>query len=416
MGVVTGNVPSADTGRSTGAERRLRQLLLIDPGYAVDRPRLDECAAYAAEVEATETAGAVLALSALERGYGTAGSVDGAASMTERARKELAALMRRVTPGEVAMDAPALVEGEQPSDRAVALAIEACGVLDRCLADAQPTAELDALLDRLATELVPTARIDLTQHTDAPIGRLLGLFAARGLQDFLRANHDLAFAPIGSAALFHASARFDSAGLGCYLRNVRHVTRQAGDVIGLVSDALRDAGLDHSTAERWIVPLAPYLQDWKLGDLVSLCGDLLWLRASRGLLRMVERRMQGDGRAGVLWRLRDNALDNADMDVAIHAQWLAATLLVHSAAEWMQLGDLRAMVGDRDGARRDYLYAQGLTPDDNLIQQRLDQLDEGREVENVGGYGSLPGQRLRRLVRAGLIPPDPLPMIDRATR
>jgi hypothetical protein len=405
--------------RVSGAERLLRRLMLADPRRVVDLPRLDECLILADEVGATEGARALRALAAMQRGYAAPDDRD--QPMTARARLDLADLMRRFHLGDIPLQLDNLPAIEQLTDEAEAFAIGACGTLDACLRTQTAGAELQPTLERLGIELLPLARIDLTMHADLPTGRLLRLFAIRTLQDFLQANHHLAYAPLGSAALLHAAARLSPHGLGCYFRNTAHVTRNAEDVVGLVEMAMEEAGVADDLAavgERWVVPMAAHLQEWKGAALASVLGDLLWLRACRGILRIVERRMAVADERDLLRALRDAGLDNADVPLAIYAQWLAATLLVHSAEEWVRLGDLRVIAGDHDTAEIEYRYAQGFLVNDNEIQQRLDDLRDGRMdgMENGGGFDTLPGRRHRLLARAGLLPSDPPPMIDQAAR
>lgn len=405
--------------RMSGAARLLRRLVLADPRMMVDLPRLDECLVLAEEIGATEGAHALRALAALRRGYAAPDSRD--QSMPIRATADLVTLMRRFRPDEIplALDNPPVIE--QLTDAAEAFAIAACAALDAGLRAEAPGADLAPTLVRLESELLALPRIDLTGHADLPTERLLRLFAIRTLQDFLQDNHHLAFRPLGSAELLHAAARLSPQGLGCYFRNTGLATRRAEDVIGMVETAAEEAGIVDDLpvlVERWIVPMTAHLQDWKAHDLVSLLRDLQWTRACRGIVRIAERRMVVADDRHLLWRLRDAGLDNDDVPLAIHAQWLAARLLVHSAEEWARLGDLRVIAGDLATAEDEYLYAQGFVVNDNAIQQRLDDLRSGRmdAVANGGGVGTPLGRRHRLLARAGLLPADPLPMIDQAAR
>ncbi|WP_294389645.1 hypothetical protein [uncultured Sphingomonas sp.] len=423
-----------DTGTDRAAELLLRRMMLADTRHAATADEMAECATAALALGQRDAARALFALAFLQRGFAPAQLRQQAelaqwtalwdlrrpermqdaapASMLDQAIGELTGLIGTVTlpTDPVARADLALTEGLPAAlDRIV---LEDCPRLFMAMRTPQPSGELGALLDMLATDALGFARIDLTQYVDVPTPRLLVLYAFRGLQDFLRAHHELAFVP-GSPDLLHAVARLSPTGLGAYLRNVRHVVRDGADISGLIRLADAESRAD-AVLPRWAAILAVGLdQDLRLG-LVDEMADRgepepLWI-----MLKAVERTLGVRDEMVMLWRLRDAGADLFDMDLALRAQWLVARQRVHSAYEWVILGDMRVTVGDLRAAENDYAYAAGLSVNDNAILARLDALRAGEiaTIAAVGGFGTQRGRQRRRLARAGMLPTDPLPLAD----
>jgi hypothetical protein len=405
----------------SGAEQHLRLLLLADPRLAADCNHIDDCAALASEIGAADAARALRDLASIRRGYAPEGSRTAlSATPLDRVVADVAALMRMHDPAALQVD---LVHGEQhgrlPEDLP-AFVGATCAALHGALAQDHLHDDLAVLLTRLERAVLAPPPVDLADHADAPIETLTAAFAFRGLQDFLLVNYDLAFAPLGSAALFHASARRDPCGLGAYLGNLRHCVRGGADVAGLIEIAAAGEARWRSAEqrERWSALLSTGLSEWQRSDLVDVLADDGMTLALRSMLRAAERRLAcGHRELHLLWRLRDAAADNGDLHLAIHVQWRVAETRVSNAWEWALLGDMRATIGDVAAADVDYRFAQGFARDDPGILARRDAVARGSKVglEAIGGWGTPRGRQRRRLARAGILPSDPIPLADQRT-
>lgn len=256
---------------------------------------------------------------------------------------------------------------------------------------------LCAVADALAT-LSP---ISVEEHLDEDAAGLATLFAVRGIRgaafvarDFLQAE------PTG--ALFAEAGRLNPAGLGPYFSNVRLVVRGGHDIPALV-EATCEGRLTEEELEAWCVLLSHGLDAPEAADLAEELGDRGLVRALRAQLARTARADPLARWAGALARIRDAGLDLGDLPLAEAAQRLIVPAPKSKGVESIRLGEIRATLGDGDGARSAFERALRLDPADEDARERLDALAAGdfSPFEVVKGYDSSQlRHRLRRRLSA----------------
>lgn len=270
--------------------------------------------------------------------------------------------------------------------------------------------EAAAVRASLAADLMPFRPLRMADLADASLHDLIGHFAAGRLRTFLRMTHDLAEAPLGSPALFHAAARLDEAGLGPWFNHVGQVVRTGRELLAFVALAAeRSVEAARGEVERWAILLSAGLPQYRQLHLIDDLGDLGMVAALRGMLqrtaRLAERRLDRDP----VWRIRDAGLDLGDYRLAALAQRLAADWDAANALEWKILGEALATGGAFEEAEEAFVTALALQRRDRDGLRRLRAVRAGdfTNYRLEGGFGSMPS---RRRLRAQHRPAEAAPL------
>lgn len=242
----------------------------------------------------------------------------------------------------------------------------------------------------------------------APLPLLAAAMAAASLREYLVLADDFIFGPLGSAALLHAVARFDEAGLGPYFSNVPRLVRGSRDVFELaqIAQVAGCAAGAVTTREQWVVLLSARLTGSLRDEVVDDLGDI---GATAALAAIFDRAVrQPDHRVDVslIMRIRDAALDNADFDLGARAQASLARLFPDNLLERRLLGEIYATSGLTGAAEQVFLQCLAAAPDDTLIEERLTALRAGTfaKFRILHGFGT-PSERLQtRRQRRGFLP------------
>lgn len=262
--------------------------------------------------------------------------------------------------------------------------------------------DLAALLAQFDDRIGGAAPIGVSNHLGAPIEQLCAIFAYDRLRGFLLTRRDLFRSPFGSAALFHAAARLDPAGLGPYFDNVGRLLRTSRDLFGLIRLAHGDrAEIAPDSLERWLILLSADFDKATLLDLIDELADRRLTRAMGALLDVIGRSAPARRDHQFVWRLRDGALDIGDVALAIRAQELAVLWSADNRVEWTILGDINATVGDIPAARRAYARCMTIAPRNPGTRDRLTALRTGRFdcYAVVAGFGTPKARQNMRLAR-----------------
>lgn len=262
--------------------------------------------------------------------------------------------------------------------------------------------DLAALLAQLDDHVGGADPIGVGNHIGAPIEQLCAIFAFDRLRGLLLTRRDLFRAPFGSAALFHATARLDPAGLGAYFDNVGRLLRTSRDLFGLIRLAHGDtAEIAPDSLERWLILLSAYLDKSALLDLIDELADRRLTRAMGAVLGLIGRGTPARRDREFVWRLRDGALDIGDVALAIRAQELAALWSADDRIEWTILGDINGTIGDIPAARRAYARCMTIAPRDPGTRDRLVALRTGQFARYavVAGFGTAKARQAMRLAR-----------------
>lgn len=317
--------------------------------------------------------------------------------------------------GDVAADPGGRVGAAAPPSPADARGVPAlvtslCALLRRP-PDGAVAGRLEAVLDHVRRDLLERPPMRLADHASGPIDDMVAAFAANSLRELLRFGWGLAFAPLGSAALFHAASRVADGGLGCHFRNVQQLIRRGRDVLGLIqlaSAGAADAPVARDRLERWSALLSLHLDRSSRIDLVNELGDLGLLDAIAGVLAMAERQPETHRSRDLLWCIRDAALDNGAGSLAARAQALIARRWPDEALEWIILADVAATAGDRRGAAAALVRALRLRPDDAGARERLAELRARlyATYEVHAGYGTPRHRQVIRMRRRAMLARD----------
>jgi len=375
-----GGTPPAPA-RDGAIERMLRRaLLLLTRDTSTVQDRLD-LAELAEAVGAPGLGRLARDTAMLRQGFASAPvSIDAPLGSIERAVHELTDLIREPA-SPLAANPPGVMD-----------ATAACATFCRLLGAPLDTANEAALAGLLIAwrESAEAPQADPQGHADAGLDALSSAFAARELLAFLRRNHDIAFAPYGSARLLHRAAHLAMGGLGPYLTGVGNIVRSGRDLLGLITLA----GGNPKQVARWVVPLAAHLPEHIAIALADELADLGMIDAIRGLLAAALRRPD---RLGLLRHLRDAALDLGDDVLALSAQHGVLDLAKFDAIEWRCMGDMLA-AADADGAMAAYAYAAKVTPGDAQTISRLEAARAG-DLQTFAVTGGFTTARPRQLLR-----------------
>ena len=222
------------------------------------------------------------------------------------------------------------------------------------------------------------------------------------LRQFLLANYDLAYAPLGSSRLFHAAARSHPAGLGAYGRNLGATVSNGRQLLGLIQLAGGTPGsadVSRDDIQDWAAIFSTRLTGGALHDAIEELGDLGYLRALHAILAHALRDPSASPDRQLLMRVRDAGLDDNDLELARQAQQALARWWSGDKHEWLALGDILAYRGDYDQSRDAFLTALRLDPGDGHANASMAAFDAGdfTRLHNQGGFGT-PAHR--RIIRA----------------
>ena len=288
------------------------------------------------------------------------------------------------------LDVPAA--SANPAPALAALATRARKVLRESV-PASGDGRLLNLVRELAPELagLPPLRIDA--HIGLDLASLAGIVVLERLRIFTARNQALfAAAP---ADVFSSVARLPTDVLGPFFSNVRRLIRDVRDIFGLI-DAAVGGRADLETATTWIVLLSPHLSADQLAALTSELGDRAMVTALDHILLMIGRIGDPAEHYRVAMSIRDSCLDVDAFGNAEKAQKLVVTWRRTDAHEWRRLGEIRALNGDRAGARIAFDRAAAINPNDSLIMARLRECDAG---EPITSENMIAGRRAIRQMR-----------------
>ena len=246
--------------------------------------------------------------------------------------------------------------------------------------------------------------IDPARFCQLDITALALAIAFNILRDYAISIRELAFGPWGSAEIFHASARLEEAGLGPYFSRTTDHVSDARDLFGFIQ--LCTQGLPRTeewrdALERWSVLLSAGYRRDELHALVDALADLGLMRAIRAIA--LRAGAQGSARfdPGLMWLIRDAALDNNDLALAAQVQRLVTHWRVHDAVEWTVLGEIEATAGNAGLAADAFNTALTLDADHRGARERLDALEANRfePFRIEGGFGTSPERKVLRQSR-----------------
>ena len=367
--------------RDGAIERMLRRaLLLLTRDTSTVQDRLD-LAELADAVGAPGLSRLARDTAMLRQGFAAEpAAIDAPLGSIERAVRELTDLIREPA-SPLAANPPGAMD-----------ATAACAAFCRLLAAPLDTANEAALAGLLIAwrELAEAPQEDPQGHAGDGLDALSSAFAARELLAFLRRNHDIAFAPYGSARLLHRAAHLAMGGLGPYLTGVGNIVRSGRDILGLITLA----GGNPTQVARWVVPLAAHLPEHIAIALADDLADLGMIDAIRGLLAAALRRPD---QLGLLRHLRDATLDLGDDLLALSAQHGVLGLAKFEAVEWRCMGDMLA-AADADGAMAAYAYAAKIAPGDAQTESRIAAARAG-DLQTFAVTGGFATPRPRQLIR-----------------
>lgn len=258
-----------------------------------------------------------------------------------------------------------------------------------------------ALLSRLGRWCAGLGDVEIASLAFAPLPELIGALSALSLRAFLHEIADLAEGAVGSVPMLRAAARFNSFGLGPYLRNIGSLVRHSRDVFELAHvacDATAAGGIPISV-ESCIALLARSLKGPLLIEVVDDLGDIDARTALSILFTKTVSVSLVD--LDMVMRLRDIALDNLDYQAAAQAQRHLCYARPGNALELEILGSIHASLGNTVAARQAFERALECAADNNHILERLSALDENSFMPFVisQGFGSPEGRRLTRQAR-----------------
>lgn len=282
----------------------------------------------------------------------------------------------------------------------VARAGAACIRLHESLArdhDDAAASALAALLEKLKAEFADLAPLNLYADV-AGVEQVAASCLANDLRHFLLTTYALWHAPVGSAALLHAAARLNPSGLGSYFSNVPRILRTSRDLLGMLQLA-SEARPDPELLTRWLPPLAAHLEGHVREDLVDQLGDVGVTQPLWAILAVAVGQSPLRQDRGLVWRVRDAALDLGVLPLAIAAQRTVAAWDVVNAAEWRILAEIHATAGAFAEAERAMRVAWSLALDDPAYPARMEALAAKDATEFIvpGGFGSSLMRRRRRM-------------------
>ena len=295
----------------------------------------------------------------------------------------------------------ALARGaSSPSERAVG------ELVSRALAWLRTAPERDdgagvAAIDALRGSESNPLRLTAAGLAGAAPAVLANAIAVQEMRAFLRAHGDLLLPRLGSPALFHATAAFDSMGLGPYFGNIGQVVRGSVNLFELAAIAMEAAGTapEPIAEQAWLALLSRNLTGWIRFDFIDELGDR---NASFALTLILERAVAvaaDDVDRSLVARIRDAALDNLDYDLAGSAQ---QTLVDLSHDDWLErriMGAIQASAGRIAAANQLLSACLDERPGDEQLGQEVVANRERRYAPFalVKGFGSPRDRQLKRL-------------------
>ena len=234
---------------------------------------------------------------------------------------------------------------------------------------------------------------------------LANAVAAQQLRAFLRAQSDLLLPRLGSPALFHAAAMFNSMGLGPFFGNVSQIVRGSVTLFELATIAMdaAETAAEPIVEQAWLALLSRNLSGWLRFDFIDELGDR---NASFALTVILERATAvaaDDVDRSLVARIRDAALDNLDYDLAGMAQ---GQLVGLSHDDWLErriMGIIQASAGRIAAA--DQLLSACLEerPGDEGLAREVVANRERRYAPFalLKGYGSPLDRQLKRIGARG---------------
>lgn len=247
------------------------------------------------------------------------------------------------------------------------------------------------------------SRFDAALFASAEPRLLAGAVALQELRWFLRTCQDLLREPLGSALLFRATARFDSAGLGPYFGNVGHIVHRSANLFELAAiadEAARTVGASVGE-EAWVVLLSRSLTNDFWLQVVDDLGD----RGAGFALELILDRALAmpavDIDQPLVMRIRDAALDNLDYDLAAPAQRVICELRPGNMLERRILGAIDASAGYVAAAHQNLSACLEQDPDNRELRLEVEANLARRYAPFAlqHGYGSPVDRQLERLSR-----------------
>jgi hypothetical protein len=263
----------------------------------------------------------------------------------------------------------------------------------------QSRGALGDMLSNLMTESLSAGPIALEDYLDQSTSALAALLALHRLQRLLLGAADL-LAATPRDVLFQEAGRLRPGGLGPYFSNVRLVIRTPHDVFALI-EAAAEGHLADADFEDWCVLLSSRMHPGELGDFAEELGDRGMTRALRRLLVRCARASRFEQHPGIVWRIRDAAIDLGDLWLAADAQRLVALWNRTNWVEWSILADILATLGDKPAAETTFERCLRLEPGNEGVRERVAALCSGSfsQFEISHGYLSSPARRGRRQTR-----------------
>ena len=230
---------------------------------------------------------------------------------------------------------------------------------------------------------------------------LANAIAVQAMRAFLRAQGDLLLPRLGSPALFHATAAFDSMGLGPYFGNVGQIVRSSVNLFQLAGIAMEAAGTgaDPIAEQAWLAFLSRGLSGWLRFDFIDELGDR---NASFALTLILERAVAvaaDEVDRSLVARIRDAALDNLDYELAGSAQQALVDLSHNDRLERRILGAIQASAGRIAAANQLLSACLDEDPGDERLRREVVANRERRYAPFalVKGFGSPRDRQLKRL-------------------
>ena len=244
---------------------------------------------------------------------------------------------------------------------------------------------------------------DVNRFAAAPQGLLAEIMALTSLRRFLQGASDLLYGPLGSAELFHATARLDRHGLGAYFSNIGQIARRSADVFELAGMAAQASSLDAGAGlvQAWVALMSRGLSGEALEEVIDDLGDRQASFALETILRRVLHAPPGEIDLALVQRLRDAALDNLDYPLAAHAQRAIVDLRSTDLREQTILGSIDASGGRYKAAEDSFVACLAEAPEDENLRARLEAVRMRRfePYAITRGFGSPRDRQLYRLRR-----------------
>lgn len=271
--------------------------------------------------------------------------------------------------------------------------------------------DAERMLERLGAAMLRQPEIDYRRFAGAPIPALAYAIALVSLRELVQSNMDLMEGPLGSAAMLYHAARFDSAGLGPYFCNVRHLVRRSRDVFELAhiaQTASQEAGAPVDL-DVWMALLSRALDGPLALEVIDDLGDLGMTGTLASLCCSIARLPIDRTDRKTAIRIRDAAIDNAHWELAARAQELLVRIDPSMLHEIGILATIHATAGNVTAAEQLFRECLALAPDFEDAALRLFALRTGRfgRFALRGGYETPIDRKLARMHRGDVSPARP---------